>query len=123
MRDYDVQPNQGYDVETANRDLRVDYLLNEITEEVWKKTLQQREKRRDFKVAKSQVCEMIITVTGQYLNELANNRVHINRVNEIVKDLEKIVDYYIESLKNVLERFNSKAKSSFINTVTWNFAT
>ena len=121
MRDYDVLQNDNYDVETANRDLRINYLLNEITEEVWKKKLQQREKHRDFKVAKSQVCEMLITVAGQYLNEIANTRVHINRINEIVLDLEKIVEYYNESMKIVLERFNSKAKGNYINTTNWTF--
>jgi hypothetical protein len=121
MRDYDVLENNNYDVETANRDLRINYLLNEVTEEVWKKKLQQREKHRDFKVAKSQVCEMLITVAGQYLNEIANSRVHINRLNEIVLDLEKIVEYYNESMKNVLDRFNSKAKGNYINTTNWTF--
>lgn len=122
IRDYDVVTNHNYNVETENRDLRIKYLLNEVTEEVWKKTLQQREKKWEFKVAKSQVCEMIITVAGQYLNEMANTRLHVNRVLEIEKDLEKIVDYYNESMKNVLDRFNSKAKGCFINRTTWGFA-
>lgn len=119
MRDYDILPNQNYDVEAANRDLRVNYLLNEVTEEVWKKKLQQREKQRDFKVAKSQVCEMLVTVAGQYMNEIANTLVHIRRVDEIIVDLEKIVEYYNESMKNVLERFNSKSKWVYIDKNNW----
>jgi hypothetical protein len=122
IRDYDVLPNQQNNVEEANRDLRIKYLLNELCEDLWKKQLQQREKKREFKLAKSQVCEMIITVAGQYLNEMANTRVHVNRVLAIEKDLAKIVQYYNESMRNVIERFNSKAKSNFINTTTWGFA-
>jgi hypothetical protein len=122
IRDYDVLPNQQYNVEEANRDLRIKYLLNELSEDLWKKQLQQREKKREFKVAKSQVCEMIITVAGQYLNEMANTRLHINRVLAIEKDLEKIVEYYNESMRNVIDRFNSKSKSNFINKTTWGFA-
>jgi hypothetical protein len=109
-------------VEEANIDLRIKYLLNELSEDLWKKQLQQREKKREFKVAKSQVCEMIITVAGQYLNEMANTRLHINRVLAIEKDLEKIVEYYNESMRNVIDRFNSKSKSNFINKTTWGFA-
>jgi hypothetical protein len=122
IRDYDVLPNQQYNMEEANRDLRIKYLLNELSEDLWKKQLQQREKKREFKVAKSQVCEMIITVAGQYLNEMANTRLHINRVLAIEKDLEKIVEYYNESMRNVIDRFNSKSKSNFINKTTWGFA-
>ena len=122
MLAYDVVNNQNGDLEARNRDLRVKYLLNEITDKDWKKKLQQREKKRDLQLAKSQVCEMIITVSGQYINEIANQRVHITRVYEIVQDLEKIVDYYNESMKNVLERFDSKAKSNFIDTTTWDFS-
>lgn len=122
IRDYDVVRVYENGVEAENRDLRVAYLLNEVSEEVWKRKLQQREKQRDFKLAKTQVCEMIITVAGQYLNEIANERQHVTRVLQIEKDLEKIVEYYNESMKNVLDRFNSKAKGNYIDTTKWTFA-
>jgi hypothetical protein len=115
---FQVLPNQNNDVETMNRDLRIKYLMNEITEAVWKKQLQQREKKRDLKIAKSQVSEMIITVAGQYMNEIANARVNDTRLQEIENDLDKIVNYFNESMQNVLERFNS-TNGKLINTETW----
>lgn len=123
MRDYNIlRFNQQNDVEVANRDLRIKYLLNELTDDAWKKQLQQREKKRDFSIAKNQVCEMLINVSAQYLTEMANSRLHISRVIEIEKDLEKIVDYYNESMKNVLARFNSNAyRDIFINKEKWDF--
>jgi Hom_end-associated Hint len=122
MRDYDVIRNQNNDVVTQNRDLRIKYLLKELDEAVWKKELQQREKKRDFKLAKSQVCEMIIQVAGEFLHQLARSKLHNNKVNEIVNDLEKIVKYYNESMQKVHDRFISKAKAWKIKEDTWTFS-
>lgn len=122
LRDYEVVRNYVNGIEAENRDLRVLYLVNEVSEDVWKRKLQQREKKKDFKLAKSQVCEMIITVAGQYMNEMANTRLHITRVLQIEKDLQKIVEYYNESMKNVLDRFNSKARGLYIDINNWGFA-
>jgi DNA-binding protein H-NS len=122
--DYEIlrnRVNNGNDVEVANRDLRVKYLLNEITDDDWKKQLQQREKKREISIAKQQVCQMIVDVAGQYMTQLAGRRLHIKTVLTIEKDLEKIVDYYNESMQKVLDRFNSKAKGLIINSVTWDF--
>lgn len=122
MRDYDVIRNQNNDVVTQNRDLRIKYLLKELDEAVWKKELQQREKKRDFKLAKSQVCEMIIQVAGEFLHQLARSKLHNNKVLEIVNDLEKIVKYYNESMQKVHDRFISKAKAWKIKEDTWTFS-
>lgn len=122
MRDYDIVRVYANGVEAENRDLRVLYLMNEVSEDVWKRKLQQREKKKDFQLAKSQVCEMITTVAGQYMNEMANTRLHITRVLQIEKDLQKIVEYYNESMKNVLDRFNSKARGLYIDIQNWGFA-
>jgi hypothetical protein len=122
MRDYDVIRNQNNDVVTQNRDLRIKYLLKELDEAVWKKELQQREKKRDFKLAKSQVCEMIIQVGGEFLNQMARSKLHNNKVLEIVNDLEKIVKYYNESMQKVHDRFISKAKAWKIKEDTWVFS-
>jgi hypothetical protein len=121
MRDYDIIRNQNNDVVVQNRDLRISYLLKELDEDSWKKQLQQREKKRDFKLAKSQVCEMIIQVGGEFLNQLARSKLHNNKVLEIVNDLEKIVKYYNESMQKVHDRFISKAKAWKINEDTWTF--
>lgn len=122
--DYEIlrnRVNNGNDVEVANRDLRVKYLLNEITDDDWKKQLQQREKKREINIAKQQVCQMLVDVAGQYMTQLAGTRLHIKTVLTIEKDLEKIVDYYNESMQKVLDRFNSKSKGLTINNVTWHF--
>jgi hypothetical protein len=121
MQDFDVVRNRNNDVIALNRDLRIKYLLKELDEDSWKKQLQQREKKRDFSIAKSQVCEMIIQVGGQFLNQLAASRVHIHEVDKIVISLEEIVKYYNESMLKVHDRFISKAKAWKIKEDTWTY--
>jgi hypothetical protein len=62
---------------------------------------------------------MLITVAGQYMNEVANTILSNTRLEEIEKDLDNIVNYFNESLQTVLKRFNS-TNGKFINTKTWN---
>lgn len=109
------------DPEVNNRDLRVKYLMHDIEEESWKKQLQQREKAKELINAKCQVYEMIVQVGGEHLKQLAHTKQCDDQVDLIMTNLSDIIDYYNEAMKNVLDRFNSKAKGLIIDKIKWDF--
>ena len=98
-----ITPN---DINT-NRDLRLSYLLGEISEEKWKRDLQKREKKREFAVAKRNVFEMFVTAGTDILNKM----VLCHRDAEIIACLDEgdnLIAYFNDSVLQVMERFNSK---------------
>lgn len=118
MRVFNIQPNY-FMHNDANVDLRVSYILGDITEDKWKSLLQQREKKHDFKMAKSQICEMLLQVSREYLNRLAKSRQPTEVLRNTFENLEQVIHYYNETMSSVHDRFNSKAKDMYINMDKW----
>lgn len=103
----------------ANLDLRINYILGDIDEAKWKTQLQQREKKKEFKIAKSQICDMLLQVSREHLNRLAQSKQPNEVVSDTLNNLATVIQYFNESMVAVHERFNSKAKDMFINPETW----
>lgn len=125
---YDIELrhfNTRRDLRTANRDLRVKYLLKEIDEADWKKTLQQREKRHDFDMAKHQVFEMFYRVgtdlVGRVTQMSPKIQGKLSRLRTALTEIDGLVEYYNASLAKVNERFNSKSNKMLISARTWEF--
>ena len=118
IRDIEMGNNVNrLDINT-NRDLRISYLLKEISEEEWKKELQKREKKVELRKARRNVYEMFITVATDLLTKLVIQ----NTSKEIVDsmdELSKLIEYYNISISSVALRFNSKAKKEFNEDWIW----
>lgn len=56
--------------ETANQDLRLQYMINQLDEDEWKKQLQQREKRKQKGTELAQIFEMYTAVATDEFNAL-----------------------------------------------------
>jgi hypothetical protein len=118
IRDIEMNVNLNRLNIDSNRDLRISYLLKDISEEEWKKELQKREKRNELQQARRNVYEMFITVATDLLTKLVrqnNNKGIIDTMNEI----SILIEYYNESIASVADRFNSKAKKEFNDEWLW----
>lgn len=129
---YDVEMRQFnhhvQDTQSCNRDLRVQYLLKEVDEEDWKKTLQKREKRREFEAARHLVLEMFYRVGTDLMRRTIEQTptlgVFDNKMETLrncLTEIEGLIEYFNSSLKRVYDRFNSKSRKLFVNNKTWNF--
>ena len=73
-------------MQEENRDLRIRFMLNDLTEDEFKKKIQQREKARLRKTDIRQVCELwsaALTDLFQNLNHTGDTRSFIESVNEL----------------------------------------
>ena len=90
--------------ESTNRDLRVLYLLNEINEDYFKKTIQQKEKKfqkeRDF----NNIYQMFVDVGGDIIRQVINNNCVIFTKRTIV-DIRGLVKYFNESIESVGKQY------------------
>jgi len=95
-----VNPNDN----NLNKDLRVLYLMNEISEEHFKKTIQQKEKRiqkdRDF----NNVYQMVVDVGGDIIRQIVANNTREYTVNSI-RDITGLVTYFNDSIEAVGKQY------------------
>lgn len=91
-----------------NRDLRIKYLLGDITKDKWKKLLQQREKRREKELAIRQALDVLVHGSSDILNRLIEDKVYAWTQAE--QELDTLRDYTNECLQNVCDRFNCNAR-------------
>jgi hypothetical protein len=109
IRDIEVGRNR-YDPITNNQDLRVSYLLNEISEEKWKTELQKREKKRELHIARRNVYEMFVTVGTDLMNKLFTAlKSKTADFTTILDEFDEIIIYFNDSIKAVAERFGSRS--------------
>lgn len=106
--------NQGRNQNNArpqdNEDLRVKYLMNELTEEKFKTMLVAREKRRERDTEVYQVLDMYIQATSDmFARILAVEAGPVARqlVLDIKQEMERLTDYTEQSLEKVRTRFKS----------------
>lgn len=109
---------QVQETEDKNRDLRIMYLMNEISEETWKKTLHSRERKLIKKAAIFQVLDMYVNSATDLLQRVleAKNQVDADK---ITKEFEELRAYYNKSMLDVLTRIGYSVKKQ-INS-SWNF--
>ena len=102
--------------DTTNVDLRIRYMMGEISEDAFKSTLQAREIRRDKKIAINQVLQMFTNVSADSLRGLVNEveaggvsaNVDIGRrVRQTLDELEQLRCYMNRSLAAVSKSFDA----------------
>lgn len=86
-----------------NSDLRVSYLLDQITEEQWKRTLQQREKKAEKNRDITNVLEMYVNAGGDYLRQLVRRDVSVE---ETIAFFRELVSYYNNAMIAISNRYN-----------------
>jgi hypothetical protein len=86
-----------------NSDLRVKYLMNEITEEIWKKELQKREKAREKARDISNLLTMYSNVGGDYFRQMVVNEVCPD---ELINVIDELSMYFNDTMEVIHKRYN-----------------
>jgi hypothetical protein len=98
--------NMNIDLEpTNNLQIRVAYMLNDITEKDFKVFLQRQEKFKEKTRDISNIFEMMANTGGDLLRQYV---LEPDRHDEIVELLQKIIDYGNEVFETIRKRYNSK---------------
>ena len=100
------------DLTSLYQEYRVKYLMNEITEEEWKRELQKKEKKNNFKKDKGQVFEMLITVASDIMNRLILSKGQQEIVIQF-DEMQNLLTYFNQSILNVHKRFGYKSTKAF----------
>ena len=87
------------------RQMRVRYMVGELSEDDWKTALQRAEKDSYFQIAKNQVKEVFINASRDLIRQVLEPG--CNKV-EIRRQVEELVHYCNTSYKAVSTRFNRK---------------
>lgn len=96
-----------------NRDLRIKLMIGDISEDEFKKKIQQREKARQRKTEISQVLEMFTTV----LNDIFQAYVNDKNMDAINMSLNELRSHFLNTMKAVSKRYTNCATP----TLTENF--
>lgn len=90
-----------------NVDLRLQYLLNQIDRDTWRRKLQQREKKRERSFAVMQVYDMFSAAATDFFREFVNGE---RDVESTAHDLSALQQFANDSLAAIAKRFNMKTK-------------
>ena len=97
-------PRFNTDVIRDNRDLRANFLLGEITEDQFKKTLQMNEKARNKKNEIRMIIEMFVATTNDILLALFQTNRKVDIMNKIT-EMNNLKDYFNDSMKPISKRY------------------
>ena len=100
---YVVMPRYNINVRNDNRDLRIKFMLNDISEDDFKKKIQQREKARQRKTDIRQVVEMLTAV----LTDLFQTFLTTKNIDELVDSLHELKTHYNTTLTTVSRRYTN----------------
>jgi hypothetical protein len=95
------------DDNNRNVDLRLQYLLNQIDREGWRRKLQQREKKRERAFAVMQVYDMFCAVATDVYRSLVDRTAGPPACAEQMRQLQRFAD---ASLAAIAQRFNMRVK-------------
>ena len=98
-------PYYPEDIGNINQDLRVKYLLKEITNEQWSSLIQKNEKKMEKNHAVVQVLRMFTSVMTDMFNNILSKK---NKdISEIWSSMEKLKSYTNDNLSKINNRFNN----------------
>jgi type I site-specific restriction endonuclease len=97
--------NQQRDPEERNQQLRVRYLLNELSEEEMKTILQNEEKAREKMRDQSNLLRMFCDVMGDMLRQLV---VRALCLDEFLNNAGQLRDYFRESCRTIHNRYKCR---------------
>jgi hypothetical protein len=106
----DLQVN----IET-NLDLRVDYLLNNITDKDWVSQIKKREKKREKQRAIRLILNMLVDTVDELHWSLSEQKISIP---DCLTQMENLRQYVCEEFSKIQERFNNKVPNLSDN---WKF--
>lgn len=93
-------------LDDPDKDLRIKYLLYEIDEEQWKRTLLMREKTREKKRVMLQIYDMLVAAGTDLMHRcMLSSRQE--ELNETMQALEALRVYFNQSCQRVNHRFNT----------------
>lgn len=95
-------PNYRTNRIEGNRDLRIKFLNNEITEKQFKMTLQKREKDREKKEQISQVLNTCVVVGSEMLRK----RTHFEQMTTEIRELVNFTNDSMEKISKLFNRCN-----------------
>ena len=94
---------QYRDIVVNNTDLRVEYLMDNMSEEAWKTLLQKREKAQHKNRDISNLLRMFVDTTGDYLRQLIVKEVDTEECMDV---LDKLVRYFNVNMELIHKRYN-----------------
>jgi hypothetical protein len=94
-------PRYTVNAENDNRDLRIKLMIGDISEDIFKKKIQQREKARQRKTDIRQVLEMYMAV----LNDLFQGFVSTANITELTVSLDALRNHVTSTFKAVSARY------------------
>ena len=89
-------------------ELRIKYLMNELDETEWKRKLQHIEKMNERNIAFRNVFDMLNAASTDLFTRVMNSEKKDN-VNLIIDEFEELRVYFNTCLRQIYERFDSKA--------------
>ena len=114
------------DIITLNRPLRVSYLMNILSEEAFKQSLQLREKIRDKKIDFNNIYQMFVTVASDIFSQIYQElrdlyqpvQVNIDYLTSQYTILMNLTVYFNENIKKIGKMYNC-VYPGFTETYTW----
>ena len=113
IANYEIREVGNIDIVTFNRGLRVDYMLNKIDEDYFKKTLILNEKNRQKSIDFRNIFQMFVDVASDILRQMIvfhRENKCFERSNKFVDEqvlaINTLVDYFNENTKKIGKRFN-----------------
>lgn len=105
---YYVMPGYApaHNEHNSNEDLRIKYLMNEITKDDFKKKLQIREKRKQKNRAIHQVLDVFMAVCIELINKVNHGSTKIELQAEVFDMISRITAYCNDQLKKLSRRFD-----------------
>jgi hypothetical protein len=99
-------------VEHNNLDIRIRYLMNEMSEDLFKKTIQQREKAFKQRREYNDIYTTFINISDDLLRQLV---IDVSRVDELKETFENLRVYTNNALDKLRTRYGSRASIEFIS--------
>ena len=96
--------------ETRHRDLRVRYMMNEITKEYWRQRLRRMSKQRELFREVHQVYDMFTMTMHDLLMRAINSRDRVLKHSQqsvILKEIKNLIGYVNENLIKISKRYNN----------------
>ena len=90
----------------SNMDLRIDYLLKNISEDEFKQKLQRREKERNKKLEYREVLDMYVNVMQDLFQELESTK----NYKKFLEEEKKIRTYTDSNIFSINDKYNSKLR-------------
>jgi hypothetical protein len=91
----------------SNRQLRIQYLLNELTEQQWISHIKRKEKKREKNIAISQVLTMFVDTIDSIHDNICNST-YPNIITKSMEELECLKEYTNNAFRRIGLRFQNK---------------